>query len=298
MPRRRSSTAATGGKGYTFADKVAAGFLVQMLARAFPLEAALGFIAELHFETKESGRSLDDLHLMLQSGGGRSRWSISVKSNRQLSGTGSTARWWGISGRIGTGEGDASFDPNSDLFGLVTGTVADGPLHDWEELRQEAAGTTPDRFLQRIDGAKGRSPQRKKKIFSSLYPVENPDQAQREATVRLAARLHVLHFNKSGKKGVTSISVPLLVSSGSVEEGTKLWNALCQLAADNRGTGGYFDLPKLLQRLRGTFDLVDYPDLRADWARLDAISGDNLANVRSVLVRRFIWIELLNSPRS
>ena len=64
--RDSSSAAATGGKGYTFADKVAAGFLVQMLARAFPLEAALGFIAELHFETKESGRNLDDLHLVLQ----------------------------------------------------------------------------------------------------------------------------------------------------------------------------------------------------------------------------------------
>ena len=61
--RESSSTAATGGKGYTFADKVAAGFLVQMLARTFPLEAALGFIAELHLETKESGRNLDDLHL-------------------------------------------------------------------------------------------------------------------------------------------------------------------------------------------------------------------------------------------
>lgn len=85
MPRKCSSTAATGGKGYTFADKVAAGFLVQMLARTFPLEAALGLISELHFETKESGRSLDDLNLVLRSGSIVSRWSISVKSNRQLS---------------------------------------------------------------------------------------------------------------------------------------------------------------------------------------------------------------------
>jgi hypothetical protein len=93
----------------------------------------------------------------------------------------------------------------------------------------------------------------------------------------------VLHFNENREEGRYINQCALLVSSGSVEEGTKLWNTLCQLAADNRGTGGYFDLPKLLQRLRGTFDLVDYPDFRADWARLDAISGDNLANVRSVL---------------
>src|ERR1039458_3007874 len=86
--RERSSAAATGGKGYTFADKVAAGFLVQMLGRAFPLEAALGFIAELHFETKESGRNVDDLHLVLKNSAGVARWSVSIKSNRQGVGTG------------------------------------------------------------------------------------------------------------------------------------------------------------------------------------------------------------------
>jgi hypothetical protein len=136
--------------------------------------------------------------------------------------------------------------------------------------------------LLRIDGQSQISAA-KKKLFSSLYPAENPDREQREATVRLAARLHVLHFNKNREEGRYINQCALLVSSGSVEEGTKLWNALCQLAADNRGTGGYFDLPKLLQWLRGTFDLVDYPDFRADWVRLDTISGDNLANVRSVL---------------
>lgn len=280
--RESSSTAATGGKGYTFADKVAAGLLVQMLARTFPLEAALGFIAELHFETKESGRNIDDLHLVLQNDARVARWSVSIKSNRQLSGNGFNKTLVGDLWADWRGERGASFDPSSDVFGLVTGTVADGPLHDWEELRQEAAGPTPERFLQRIDGERQISTA-KKKIFSSLFPAENPNQAQREATVRLAARLHVLRFDKNLEEGRSINQCALLVSSGSVQEGTKLWSALCQLAADNRGTGGYFDLPKLLQRLRGTFDLVDYPDFRADWARLDAISEDNLANVRSVL---------------
>src|ERR1039458_2252484 len=280
--RYRASAPATGGKGYTFADKVAAGFLVQMLGRAFPLEAALGLIAELPFETKDSGRNVHSLHLVLKNSAGVARWSVSIKSNRQLLGNGFNQTLVGDLWADWRGERGASFDPSSDVFGLVTGTVADGPLHDWEELRQEAADPTPERFLQRIDGEKQISAA-KKKIFSSLYPVENPNQAQREATVRLAARLHVLRFDKNLEEGHYINQCALLVSSGSVEEGTKLWNALCQLAADNRGTGGYFDLPKLLQRLRGTFDLVDYPDFRADWARLDAISGDNLANVRSVL---------------
>jgi len=282
MPRKCSPTAATGGKGYTFADKVAAGFLVQMLARTFPLEAALGLISELHFETKESGRSLDDLNLVLRSGSIVSRWSISVKSNRQLSREGFNPTFVQDVRADWRSEGGANFDRDSDLLGLVTGTVGDGPLQNWEDLRKEAASTTPERFLQRLDGAKQISSE-KRRIFASLYPAEHPDQAQREATVRLAGRLHVLHFNEKKDEGRYINQCANLVSSGTIEEGTKLWNALCQLAANNRGTGGYFDVPKLLRHLRGTFDLVDYPDFRADWRQLDALTAANLANVRSVL---------------
>jgi len=282
MPRKSSSTAATGGKGYTFADKVAAGFLVQMLARVFPLDAALGLISELHFETKESGRSLDDLHLLLQSGGSISGWSISVKSNRHLSREGFNRIfvldvWADLRGKRG-----ANFDQDSDLLGLVTGTVADGPLQDWENLRKEAASTTPDRFVQRIDGAKQIS-SKKRRIFESLYLVEQPDHIQREATVRLAGRIHVLHFDEKKDEGRYINQCANLISSGTIEEGTNLWNALCQLAADNRGTGGYFDVPKLLRHVRGRFDLVDYPDFKGDWKRLDTLTAGNFANVRSVL---------------
>ena len=282
ISRGSSPTAATGGKGYTFADKVAGGFLVQMVARAFPLEPKLGFIAELHFETKESGRSLDDLHLVLRNSGRSLRWSVSVKSNRQFSGRGFNGTLVDDLWAEWKKERRASFDPSSELLGLVTGSVGDGHLHDWEELRQEAADTTPERFLERIDGKRQVSAV-KKRLFSSLYPAESPNQAEREATVRLAAKLHVLKFNKNQEEGRYINQCALLVFSGTVEEGTKFWQVLCQLAADNRGTGGYFDVPKLLQLLRGTFDLVDYPDFRADWGRLDAITGENLGNVRCVL---------------
>jgi hypothetical protein len=123
MPRKRSSTAATGGKGYTLADKAAAAFLVQMLARIFPLEPSLGLISEIHFETKESGRSLDDLLLLLQSGSGIARWPISVKSNQQLSRSGFDATFVQDAWAESRNEDVSKFDQNSDLLGLVTGVV-------------------------------------------------------------------------------------------------------------------------------------------------------------------------------
>src|SRR5580704_10616208 len=85
--RENAPTKSTGGGGYTFADKVAAGFLAQMLARTFPIEPNRGPIVALHFETRDAGQVLDDLSLDLAHATQKTRCVISVKSNRQLTTT-------------------------------------------------------------------------------------------------------------------------------------------------------------------------------------------------------------------
>lgn len=60
-----ASTKSTGGGGFTFADKVAGWFLIQVLGRKFPFESEPGPLTELHFETSESGNALDDLMLVM-----------------------------------------------------------------------------------------------------------------------------------------------------------------------------------------------------------------------------------------
>ena len=70
---------------------------------------------------------------------------------------------------------------------------------------------------------------------------------------------------------------------GSLDEGAKLWSRLLQLAAENRETGGYFDLPRLVSALRPDFELRDYPDFEADWKRIEAVSSENVKGVRSVI---------------
>ena len=57
--RKSAPTKVTGGGGYTFADKVAAGFLAQMLKSKFPLGSEFGVITELHFETRDAGHVLE-----------------------------------------------------------------------------------------------------------------------------------------------------------------------------------------------------------------------------------------------
>jgi hypothetical protein len=123
MPRKRESTAATGGKGYIFGEKVAAAFLVQMLLRIAPLEPSRGLISEIYFETAESGRSLDDLLLLFQSGSGIARWSLSVKSNQRLWKSRFDATFVRDAWTEWRNEGVSTFDQNSNLLGLVTGVV-------------------------------------------------------------------------------------------------------------------------------------------------------------------------------
>src|SRR5690242_3181561 len=84
MSKKKAPTKATGGGGYTFADKVAAGFLAQILKHKFPLEPDLGVLTEVHFETRDAGHVLDDLRLTLRLGTDTTECLVSVKSNRQL----------------------------------------------------------------------------------------------------------------------------------------------------------------------------------------------------------------------
>ena len=84
MTRKSAPTKATGGGGYTFADKVAAAFLAQMLKGSYPFGQGFGRIAETHFEARDIGAILDDLLLILDPNANRTECAISIKSARPL----------------------------------------------------------------------------------------------------------------------------------------------------------------------------------------------------------------------
>src|ERR1019366_418123 len=120
MLRRGAPTKATGGGGYTFADKVAAGFLAQMLMRKFPLEPEFGPIAEGHLET---------------------RCAVSVKSNRQLTKDGFNSEFVQDAWGQWQGAAGSNFDPATDFVGLIVGVIDDRTLHQWRELQKQATST-------------------------------------------------------------------------------------------------------------------------------------------------------------
>lgn len=149
MVRKSASTMATGGGGYTFADKVAAGYLVQMLKRKFPLEIDLGVITALHFETRDAAHVLDDLKLALKRGQDETRCLVSVKSNRQLTKAGFNSEFVQDAWDEWNGAGGSAFDRPKDILGLVVGVIDEPTFHEWQELVSQATSTTPERASER-----------------------------------------------------------------------------------------------------------------------------------------------------
>jgi hypothetical protein len=270
MARNRASTIATGGKGYTFADKVAARFLAQMLKRAFPFEHSLGSISQIHFETGESGHIFDDFRLELRLGTATSRVVISAKSNRQFTERGFKREFvrdaweqWNYSG--------PTFSRDTDLLGLVVGVVSDSALNEWRKLQDQARDTTPDRMAERL-AQPGQLSKSQRAIFDSFGAPVNRNTPLPIDIAHLISRIRVSHFSEATEGDSINLCAELTTEE-TIEAGTKLWGRLVQLSSEARTTGGWFDILKLIDLLRPTFELRDYPNFSADWKRLVELSA-------------------------
>jgi hypothetical protein len=277
----RAPTKATGGGGYTFADQVAAGFLAQLLSRAFPLEPEIGSIAQVHFEASDTGQVLDDLLLTLKHGNESTRCAISVKSNRQLTNAGFNSEFVSDAWRQWDAAPASNFNRETDLLGLIVGIIDNQTLEEWRGLQKQDVATSPERMVQRLEDSQ-QSSAIQRAIFQSLGRARNGVSPGPLETARLASRIRVLPFVES-QVGDYINRCSEIVLDGSVAEGAKLWSRLIQLAGENRGVGGYFDLPKLIRTLRPDFELRDFPDFRTDWERIDAVSSENANGIRPII---------------
>jgi hypothetical protein len=280
ITRNSASIISTGGGGYTFADRVAAGFLAQMLKRKFPFEAHLGVIIELHFETRDAGHVLDDLQLVLKRGQDLTRSMVSVKSNRQLTKNGFNSEFVRDAWEQWRGGDGSNFDAAKDVLGLIVGIIDEPTLQEWLKLQKQAASTTPDHLVARLQN-KNQSSATQRRIFEGLRKSANGNVDPVE-TARLVSRVRVLRFSDAMEGDYINLCAEI-VRAGSLEEGARLWSRLLQLASENRATGGHFDLPKLIGVLRVGFDLQDHPDYRNDWSRIESVTQENIKAVRSVI---------------
>ena len=254
-----------------------------MLRRAFAFGPERGFIAEVHFEASDTGQVLDDLLLVLQRGRETTRCAISSKSNSQFSQRGFTAGFVEDAWEQWRGAAGQNFNPEADLLGLATDAIDNETLREWRALQAQGEEATPERMVERLKDFR-QSSAAQRAIFESLRRSANgviPDALE---TARLASRICVLAFLEEAE-GESLNRCAEIVFDGSLEEASKLWSRLLQMASTSRATGGHFDLAKLVGALRPEFELRDYPDFEADWKRIDAISSESVNGIRKVLGR-------------
>jgi hypothetical protein len=278
MARKTATAKATGGGGYTFADKVAAGFLVQILEGRVAFHAPAGVPDALDFETRDSGHILDDLLLVIRAGGAPGRVAISIKSGRELTTSGFSTDFvqdaWGEWQR-------SDFKVGSDLLMLVVGAVSDRVLEHWQRLEEQATRTTPERLVARLADER-QSSGIQRAIFASLRRTQIEPRRDAIECAQLLSHLRVLQFSPE-RQAALSQACQSLVVEATVEEGRNLWNRLLELASTNRGAGGHIDAVTLRQHLRGHFHLREQPDVEADWSQIAGLASENIRAVRSVI---------------
>src|ERR1039457_4539371 len=124
MASAKAPVKLTGGGGFEFADRVAAFSFAQMLGGRLPLGPEHGTIAEVHFEVRDRGWLLDDLLLVLESGGSKRHCALSLKSNAQVTRSGFPQDFVAAIWEQRNASGIPLFSPDRDLLALGVAAVA------------------------------------------------------------------------------------------------------------------------------------------------------------------------------
>ncbi|MBZ5501471.1 MAG: ABC transporter ATP-binding protein [Acidobacteriia bacterium] len=286
MTRELATTKETGGGGFSFADKVAAWFLLQMLSRTPSLGTQHGVITEVQFETRESGWLFDDLLLILRDGLETMRYAISTKSDSKLTKNGFAKEFVRDAWEQWRGVPNATFDRQSDYLGLATSGVASSVLLEFAELQRQAASGAADRLEARLAASSAIQRRIYESVLRSDDPVPGTALGATEAA-SLLSRIRVFSFDfefpQSTDEGQAISQCSRCTQAETVATGVQLWKCLVGLAAESRTTGASISVPRLLAAIRGDVELKDYPDYRADWENVSRRSAANMAQIRTTL---------------
>lgn len=279
MARKSAPLKNTSGEGFEFADRVAAGFLVQMLSMGFPLGTDVGHVVRLDWEVKESGWHLDDLLLRLRTSEGERFCAISVKSGDELNSNGFSASFAADSWDQWIQGPGNPFERGRDFLGLAVSRLASGVEKAWSDLQKRRMPA--ERLAATVTTAR-HSNALQRKIFASLETASvapKGDGSNQTEVAELLSHIRVFVWDQPAEERAIHASRDLTIGK-SPEDGLRLWKRLVELARESRVAGGGLTVESLVRTLRPDFDLRDYPDYEASWESLDRISQANRGLVR------------------
>jgi len=284
MARKSAPVKNTGGGGHDFDDEVAAGLLVAVLSRGFPLGADEGYPVQLDWQVKESGWHLDDLLLRIKQPQAEIACAISAKSNVQLNTNGFSDSFVQDVWDQWRGESTNPFNHAHDYLCIAVPRLAQKVEVAWEGIRNLAGKMPPDRLAARLTTPDG-SNREQRAIFTSIVHASRPPSEKAPELSEAAAllsRIRVIHWNATAKENAIRRCAEL-TASNSAEDGRRLWKRLFDVARENRTSGGSVNVKALIDKLKSEFDLHDYPDYKASWRTVEEISEENRSSVRNAV---------------
>jgi len=293
MTKKAAPASVTGGAGFGYADRVAALFLAHQLAGTAPLGYAAEVVDQLDFEVRDSGWLLDDLAVTLQGTEGKRVCAISIKSDRQVTCRGFpndfTERVWE---QWLCAEAEPFDAGRGDVFCLVVGKLADGVESAWNGVAREAKEADPSRLVQRLT-TEGLASKTKRALFGSIQcppALQAGDRTDELAAARLLKHIRLIHMDFDAISSRTLCDAlgrcRQALASGDAAEGTRLWDRLVAIAAEQRQVGGTLSLRKLIAKLRAAFHLREHPDYGADWTRMRRLSNELMEDIRTDVASR------------
>jgi hypothetical protein len=289
MARGNAPARLTGGEGFNYEDHVAARFLLGLLGAAHPLGPDLGRLTRVDWQAADAGWRVDDLALTFGAGGEDRAVGVSIKSHKQVTESGFDPTFTRACWEQWLGVGTARrFRVDRDQIALVAGVLADGVRTAWDALLGSALElvAAPDRLVARLEpattkGVGSLASEKQRALFDSFRcpdALRAAGAVDDTATVVLVRHVRLLHLDfESNPSRALAEAVgccQAALRGGTPEAARSLWDALVRIAARKRDRGGSLDLPELLARLRGQFELADHPDYRPDWAELDRRSRE------------------------
>ncbi len=282
MTKKTATTKETGGGGNMFESMVAARFMAMMIAGHPPLDEELGVIRLIEFQTIADGWPLDDLVLTLRGPRGNSRFALSIKSNQQIRGNRFPIEFVEAAWELWLGRHTADFDRSRDHLGLVVGSLAPIVRVAWDGLFNEARDAGPERILHRLK-ARGAKNDIQRNLFRSLTCKLPGETVAEVEAVLLMTRIRVLDYDfgcdhSIAEQMAVTVCRDVLETQTRVEA-ADLWERLQGIARKLNPNGGTLDLAGLIDRLRGSFRLKEYPDYAADVRLITELSLQRLEQV-------------------
>ena len=288
MAKKVAPTKSTGGGGFVFEEKAGAYFLACLLTNFPPLKPGQGTIRKIGFQQRADWGDLDDIVLVLESPDGQGTCAFSVKSSRQLTAAGPPLDFVRSVWDLYLGE-TGIFRKGKDILGLIAPPASTQVSADLSWLL-DVAGKCESSELRRNIHAPGYASKERQRIFERFNcPNDLADKYQitEDHTGDLLKHIVILECDfelqnsRSENEAVQRCREAL--SSGSLDEAQNLWETLQGISRDQRTSGGWVDIERLLNRLRHRFRLKNWPHHEADWQKLANLTSERLREVRTTI---------------